>query len=59
MSSAQARPGDLLCYGPGGSQSVAMYLGNGQMIEGTEPVVTVSQARTTNMVPYLTRIIES
>lgn len=56
---AQARRGDLICYGPGGSQSVALFLGNGQMIEGTEPAVTVSPARTTNMVPYLTRIIES
>ena len=54
-----ARPGDLLCYGPGGTQSVAMYLGNGQMIEATEPGVTVSAARTNGMVPYLTRIIES
>ncbi|MDI3315720.1 MAG: NlpC/P60 family peptidoglycan-binding protein RipD [Mycobacterium sp.] len=54
---AQARPGDLICYGPGGSQSVAMYLGNGQMIEATEPAVTVSPARTAGMTPYLTRII--
>jgi hypothetical protein len=36
-----------------------MYLGNGQMIEATEPVVTVSAARTSGMVPYLTRILES
>ena len=56
---SQARPGDLMCYGPGGTQSVAMYLGNGQMIEATEPGVTVSPARTSGMVPYLTRIIES
>lgn len=56
---AQARPGDLLCYGPAGTQSVAMYLGNGQMIEATEPAVTVSPARTSGMVPYLTRILES
>ena len=56
---AQARRGDLICYGPGGSQSVALFLGNGQMIEATEPVVTVSAARTTNMTPYLTRILES
>ena len=56
---AQARPGDLLCYGPAGTQSVAMYLGNGQMIEATEPGVTVSAARTSGMVPYVTRIIES
>jgi cell wall-associated NlpC family hydrolase len=56
---AQARPGDLICYGPGGTQSVAIYLGNGQMVEATEPAVTVSPARTTNMTPYLTRIIDS
>ena len=56
---SQAKPGDLMCYGPGGSQSVAMYLGNGQMIEATDPGVTVSPARTSGMVPYLTRIIES
>lgn len=54
---AQARAGDLICYGPGGSQSVALYLGNGQMIEGTEPAVTVSPARTSNMMPYLNRVI--
>ena len=56
---SQAKPGDLVCYGPGGTQSVAMYLGNGQMIEATEPAVTVSAARTSGMVPYLTRILES
>jgi cell wall-associated NlpC family hydrolase len=59
VAPAQARPGDLLCYGPGGTQSVAMYLGNGQMVEATEPAVTVSPARTNGMTPYLTRIIES
>ncbi|MEB3068398.1 NlpC/P60 family peptidoglycan-binding protein RipD [[Mycobacterium] vasticus] len=56
---AQARPGDLLCYGPGGTQSVALYLGNNQMIEGTSPAVSVSPARTSNMVPYLTRVLSS
>jgi len=56
---AQARPGDLLCYGPGGTQSVALYLGNNQMIEGTSPAVSVSPARTSNMVPYLTRVLGS
>ncbi|HEU4360392.1 MAG TPA: NlpC/P60 family peptidoglycan-binding protein RipD [Mycobacterium sp.] len=56
---AQAQRGDLICYGPGGTQSVALFLGNGQMIEGTDPVVAVSAARTSNMAPYLTRIIES
>jgi cell wall-associated NlpC family hydrolase len=56
---AQARPGDLIFYGPGGSQSVAMFLGNGQMLEATDPAVVVSPARTNGMAPYLTRIIES
>ena len=54
---AQAQAGDLIFYGPGGSQSVALYLGNGQMLEATDPVVTVSPARTAGMAPYLTRII--
>lgn len=30
---ADLEPGDLLFYGPGGSQHVAMYVGGGQMIE--------------------------
>src|SRR6201996_2080600 len=59
VAPAQARPGDLLCYGPGGAESGAVDLGNKQMIEATEPAVTVTAARTTGMVPYLTRILES
>jgi cell wall-associated NlpC family hydrolase len=55
---AQARPGDLICYGPGGSQTVAIFLGNGQMLEATEPAVTVSSVRTSGMNPYLTRVID-
>jgi cell wall-associated NlpC family hydrolase len=54
----QALPGDLIFYGPDGSQSVAMFLGNGQMLEATDPVVIVSPVRTAGMAPYLTRIIE-
>jgi cell wall-associated NlpC family hydrolase len=54
----QARKGDLIFYGPDGTQSVAMYLGNGQMLEATDPVVTVSSVRTASMAPYLTRIID-
>jgi cell wall-associated NlpC family hydrolase len=55
---AQALPGDLISYGPDGTQSVAMFLGNGQMLEATDPVVMVSPVRTAGMTPYLTRIIE-
>jgi cell wall-associated NlpC family hydrolase len=58
IAPAQARPGDLIFFGPGGSQSVAMFLGNGQMLEATEPAVTVSPVRTASMTPYLTRIID-
>ena len=55
---SQALPGDLIFYGPEGGQSVAMFVGNGQMIEATDPAVTVSPVRTNGMAPYLSRIIE-
>jgi cell wall-associated NlpC family hydrolase len=54
---SQALPGDLIFYGPEGAQSVALFVGNGQMIEATDPAVTVSPVRTNGMTPYLTRII--
>ncbi|BBZ04411.1 hydrolase [Mycolicibacterium chitae] len=53
-----ALPGDLIFYGPEGTQSVALFLGNGQMLEATTPAVAVSPVRTNNMAPYLSRIIE-
>jgi cell wall-associated NlpC family hydrolase len=53
----QAVPGDLIFYGPNGNQSVAMFLGNNQMLEAGDPVVTVSPVRTANMAPYLVRVI--
>jgi peptidoglycan DL-endopeptidase RipA len=52
----QARKGDLLFYGPEGTQSVAMYLGNGQMLEVGD-VVQVSPVRTSGMTPYLVRVL--
>jgi peptidoglycan DL-endopeptidase RipB len=57
---SQAKRGDLIFYGPGGSQHVTIYLGNGQMLEASSIVgkVTVSPVRTGGMTPYLTRIIE-
>jgi cell wall-associated NlpC family hydrolase len=54
---SQALPGDLIFFGPDGSQSVALFIGNGQMVEATDPAVTVSPVRTNNMAPYLVRII--
>jgi peptidoglycan DL-endopeptidase CwlO len=38
---ADIEPGDLLFYGPGGSEHVAMYVGNGEMIEAPETGETV------------------
>jgi peptidoglycan DL-endopeptidase RipB len=57
---AQAKRGDLMFYGPGGSQHVTIYLGNGHMLEasGSAGKVTISPIRTAGMTPYLTRIIE-
>jgi cell wall-associated NlpC family hydrolase len=58
---SQAKRGDLIFYGPGGSQHVALYLGNGQMLESSSAAgqVTVGPVRTAGMTPYLTRIIET
>lgn len=52
-----ALPGDMIFYGPDGTQSVALFLGNGQMLETTESGVAVSPVRTANMTPYLGRVI--
>jgi cell wall-associated NlpC family hydrolase len=54
---SQALPGDLIFYGPDGSQSVALFIGNGQMVETTDKGVAVSPVRTNGMTPLLTRII--
>ena len=61
IAPSQAKRGDLIFYGPGGTQHVALYLGNGQMLEASSAAgrVTVSPVRTAGMTPYLTRIIET
>ncbi len=61
ISPAEAKRGDLIFYGPGGSQHVTIYLGNGQMLEASSAAgrVTVSPVRTAGMTPFLTRIIET
>jgi cell wall-associated NlpC family hydrolase len=58
---SQAKRGDLIFYGPGGSQHVGIYLGNGQVLEAASSYgkVSVNPLRTAGMSPYLTRIIES
>ncbi|UXA20270.1 NlpC/P60 family peptidoglycan endopeptidase RipA [Mycobacterium sp. SMC-4] len=60
VPSAQMRRGDMLFWGPNGSQHVAMYLGNGQMLEApyTGSVVKISPVRTSGMTPYAVRMIE-
>lgn len=57
VTPAQALPADLIFYGPDGSQSVSMFLGSNQMLEVTDTGVAVSPVRTTDMAPYLVRII--
>ncbi|MGB5795746.1 MAG: NlpC/P60 family peptidoglycan endopeptidase RipB [Mycolicibacter algericus] len=60
ISPSQARRGDLMFWGPGGGQHVAIFLGGGKMLEasGSAGKVVVSPVRTAGMTPYLTRIIE-
>ncbi|ABM13555.1 NLP/P60 protein [Mycolicibacterium vanbaalenii PYR-1] len=57
----QAKRGDLLFWGPGGSQHVAIYLGGGKMLEssGSAGKVTVSPVRMSGLQPFVARIIES
>ena len=60
IPSSQMRRGDVIFYGPGGSQHVTLYLGNGQMLEApfTGSQVKVSPVRTSGMTPYVIRYIE-
>jgi cell wall-associated NlpC family hydrolase len=61
IAPSQAKRGDLIFYGPGGSQHVAIFLGGGKMLEasGSAERVTVSPVRTAGMSPHLVRFIES
>ena len=60
IPSSQMRRGDVIFYGPGGSQHVTLYLGNGQMLEApyTGSTVKVSPVRTSGMTPFVVRYIE-
>ena len=60
IPSSQMRRGDVIFYGPGGSQHVTLYLGDGQMLEApyTGSTVKVSPVRTSGMTPYVIRYIE-
>ncbi|MET7768870.1 NlpC/P60 family protein [Nocardia sp. NPDC005366] len=50
--------GDMLFWGPNGSQHVALYLGNGTMVEAPESgdVVKVSPVREGGIMPFAVRI---
>jgi cell wall-associated NlpC family hydrolase len=60
IPASQMRRGDVIFYGPGGSQHVTLYLGNGQMLEApyTGSTVKVSPVRTSGMTPFVVRYIE-
>lgn len=60
IPSAQMRRGDVIFYGPGGSQHVTLYLGQGQMLEApyTGSNVKISPVRTSGMTPSVIRYIE-
>jgi peptidoglycan DL-endopeptidase RipA len=60
IPAALMRRGDVIFYGPGGSQHVTLYLGNGLMLEApyTGSVVKVSPVRTSGMTPFVVRYIE-
>jgi cell wall-associated NlpC family hydrolase len=60
IPSAQMRRGDVIFYGPGGSQHVTLYLGDGQMLEApyTGSTVKISPVRTSGMTPFVVRYIE-
>ncbi|MFZ1179241.1 MAG: NlpC/P60 family peptidoglycan endopeptidase RipA [Mycobacterium sp.] len=60
IPSSQMRRGDVIFYGPGGSQHVTIYLGNGQMLEAPDIglKVRVAPVRSSGMTPYVVRYIE-
>ncbi|MEZ0049777.1 cell wall-associated NlpC family hydrolase [Mycobacterium sp. MAA66] len=60
IPTSQARRGDVIFYGPGGSQHVTLYLGDGKMLEApyTGSDVHISPVRTSGMTPYVIRFIE-
>jgi cell wall-associated NlpC family hydrolase len=60
VPTSQMRRGDVIFYGPGGSQHVTIYLGDGQMLEAPDVglKVRVAPVRTSGMTPYVVRYIE-
>lgn len=56
---SEAQRGDLLFWGPGGSQHVAIYLGDGTMIEAPQSGqnVTIAPVRWSGMAPNAVRLL--
>ena len=55
----EAQRGDLLFWGPGGNQHVAIYLGDGTMIEAPQAGqnVTIAPVRWSGMAPNAVRLL--
>ena len=59
VPSSQMKRGDMIFYGPNASQHVALYLGDGKMLEAPQSgsVVKVSDVRYSGMTPYAVRMV--
>ncbi|OFP37299.1 hypothetical protein HMPREF2990_03405 [Corynebacterium sp. HMSC071B10] len=59
VPASEAQRGDLLFWGPGGSQHVAIYLGDGTMIEAPQAGqnVQISPVRYSGMAPMAVRLL--
>jgi len=55
---SQMQPGDMVFYGPGGGTHVALYIGNGRMLEAPQSgdVVKISPVRYGGIMPYAVRM---
>ena len=59
VPASQMKRGDLIFYGPGGSHHVAIYLGDGMMLEAPQSgqTVTKTPVRRAGMTDYVVRLI--
>ncbi|MEV0946645.1 NlpC/P60 family protein [Rhodococcus sp. NPDC049939] len=59
VPSEEMRRGDMIFYGPNASRHVALYLGNGEMLEAPQSgsQVKISPVRWDGMTPYVVRMV--
>jgi len=59
VPSAQMLPGDMIFYGNSGIHHVALYVGNGQMVEApySGSQVRLRSVYFADMLPYVTRLV--